>query len=69
LGWFGDGIIYDLQGDRVGFIRSKCPVITSVETVKSVKLAKPVKSLRSVPYLKSTFGTSLSNVKLKEFFE
>jgi hypothetical protein len=40
LGWFVDGIIYDLQGRRVGFVRERCPVATYTQPAKYAKYAK-----------------------------
>ena len=69
LGWFHNGIVYDLHGLRVGSIRSKCPVVTSVEPIKSVKFVKSVKSVGSVPSVKPIFSSGYSDEDLGNFLE
>jgi len=69
LGWFVDGIIYDLQGLRVGFTRDTCPVVTYVEPVKYVKHVKYVKYVRHVPYVRPVFSLGYSDKNLRDFLE
>ena len=45
LGWFEDGILWDHQGQRVGFIESTSPVFTQFEPFKGFKQFKPFKSM------------------------
>jgi hypothetical protein len=67
LGWFVDGIIYDLQGLRVGFIRDRCPAATYAEPAKSAKYARSAKSARSAPSARSAFSTGYK--ELRDFLE
>jgi len=52
LGWFVDGIIYDLYELRAGFIKSKCPVAIYAEPAKYTKYAKYVKHTWYISYAK-----------------
>ncbi|MBN2060147.1 MAG: hypothetical protein JW882_06990 [Deltaproteobacteria bacterium] len=45
LGWFIDEIIYDNDGNRIGFTTNTCPVAIARETVKSEKY--PMDEIRS----------------------
>ena len=45
LGWFIDEIIYDNDGNRVGFTANTCPVPIAKETVKAEKY--PMDEIRS----------------------
>ncbi len=67
LGWFSVGIVYDTQGDRVGFTKSTCPYATYAEFAKYAKYAKPAKMAREAPHSKPTFTVTLSNIPLKGF--
>lgn len=40
LGWFIDEIIYNHDGERVGFTNNSCPVPVAKETVKTEKFPK-----------------------------
>ena len=41
LGWFEEGIVFEHNGENIGFIESKCPVFTQFESFKSFKEFKP----------------------------
>jgi hypothetical protein len=67
LGWFIDGVIYNNNGDRIGFTSSSCPVAPANEPVKPKKLMKyelqPRWKENPLPKLKYTFADE----DLKEF--
>lgn len=61
LGWFVDGIIYDLRGLIVCFIRSKCPVATyaepaSIQNMPNIAKYKYAKYARYTPHVKPAFS-------------
>ena len=45
LGWFIDEIIFNNEGDRIGFTSNTCPVTIAKETVKTEKY--PMDEIRS----------------------
>jgi len=50
LGWFIDGILYDLKGIRVGFLSDKCPVTPYLEPSKPTKLITYPKLPLNLPF-------------------
>jgi len=69
LGWFDNGIMYDGQGERVGFTKQTCPSVTQVEQVKSVKHVKHVKSVQQVAPRKLIFSLGYSTLDLSVLLE
>ena len=69
LGCFADGIVYDLQGTRVGFTRKRCPVATYAEPAKYVKYAKYVRYARYAPYARPALSVGYSNQSLESFLQ
>lgn len=67
LGWYSDGIVWDLDGYRTGFIREKCPSLTKLPPLKSLKQLKPLKSLRELPRYKPLFKFANSSIYLLQF--
>jgi len=47
LGWFEEGIIWDHDGNRVGFIKGTLPVFAKFEPFKAFKQFKPFKVSKS----------------------
>ena len=68
LGWFIDGIIYDLKGIRVGFISDKCPVTPHSEPLKSTKLTAYPKAPHHVPFTRVSLSEVTSKKHLEDFF-
>ena len=70
LGWFIDEIIYDSNGQRIGFTSSSSPVPTAKEPVKSKKY--PMDQIQSkwnapaLPNLSFNFASQELNDFLKE---
>jgi hypothetical protein len=66
LGWFIDGILYDLNGIRVSLLCDKCPVTPYLEPSKPTKLTASPKSPHNLPCRVSLSEVS-SNRNLEEF--
>lgn len=69
LGWFIGGIIYDLQGLKIGFVGNKCPSVKSISPIKSVKHVKSIKSVRSVPNVRPVLSIGYSDRDFEAFLE
>ena len=59
LGWFIDGIVYDLHGRRAGFVRETCPVAAYAEPAKYAKHAKYARYAAYAPFARP--GLSIGN--------
>ena len=68
LGWFIDGILYDLKGVRVGFTNDKCPVTPHSEPLKPTKLTAHPKAPHNVPFSRVSLSEVASKKHLEEFF-
>lgn len=69
LGWFEDDILYDNNGERIGFTFDTCPVATAKETVKSKKLPMyELMSKYSAPP-QPHFSFNLSEQDFEEFLK
>ena len=64
LGWYTDGIIWNIQGAMAGFNKQTCPVMKKMEPLKSLRQLKPLKSLRQLPHYKPVFFRINSNESL-----
>ena len=69
LGWFVDGIIYNIRGRRVGSIREKCPFATYAEPAKNAKYAKYAKYARYAAYAIPALSTGYSDEDFEEFLK
>lgn len=67
IGWFADGILYDLNGYRVGFVRERCPVAVYAEYAKYAKFAKYAKYARYAAYARPAFSYGNSEKSLIDF--
>ena len=67
LGWFFDGILYDLKGIRDGFINGNCPVTPHSETSKPTKLTTYPKSPHKPPFSRIPFSEVIADKDLEEF--
>ncbi len=67
IGWFYQGIIYDIHGYRVGYTEQTCPSCTYIAPVKYVKFVKYVKYVRYVPYMRPMFSMNQANISLADF--
>jgi hypothetical protein len=65
LGWFEDFIARDLNGYKVGFIKSTCPCMTKLEKIKSIKKLEKIKSIKKIPKIKPVNRNHLSSIMLE----
>jgi len=66
LGWYEDGILWNLQGERSGFNKNACPVFTKFEPFKSFKQFKPFKSFKEFAKFKPFKKTIVSATSLEQ---
>jgi 4-fold beta flower protein len=64
LGWFEEGIIWDHNGDGVGFIKGAVNKLTKLEALKGLKKLMPLKSLRELAPLKPLKSERWSRIPL-----
>ena len=69
LGWFDDGVMRDLKGAKVGFLKSNCPVTTKTERTKYTKKTKKTKMTRRTARTRATNKNSKSTLLLDIFLQ
>ncbi|WP_299977528.1 4-fold beta flower protein [Desulfobacula sp.] len=69
LGWFEDGILWNHQGQRVGFTAQTSPVFTQFEPFKGFKQFKPFKRFKQFKPFKPLKGMVKATTTLMEFLE
>ncbi|MEJ1367867.1 MAG: hypothetical protein RPU35_06600 [Candidatus Sedimenticola sp. (ex Thyasira tokunagai)] len=69
LGWFEEDVVWNHQGQRVGFTSNTCPVYTQFEPFKGFKQFKPFKGFKQYAPFKPYKGTIASQVPLLDFLE
>jgi hypothetical protein len=69
LGWFEDGIIWNHQGQKVGFIQKASPVFTSFEPFKGFKRFKPFKAFKQFAPFKPLKSGAIANEDLLSFLK
>lgn len=69
LGWFEDGILWNHQGQRVGFTKETSPVFTQFEPFKGFKQFKPFKSFKQFAPFKPFKNMVNATTTLMEFLE
>lgn len=67
LGWFEDGIIRNLNGEKSGFTKNTLSVYAKYETYKSYKKYKPYKSYKQFAMYKPYYKFGNSNEGLLNF--
>lgn len=68
LGWFENGIIWNLVGEKNGCIRELLSVYSKYEPFKSFKQFKPFKAFEEFSQYKPSFNQySSSNITLSQF--
>lgn len=67
LGWYEQGIIWNLNGERNGFNKSSLSVYAKNEPYKSYKNYKPYKSYKQYAKYKPYYKVSTSNESLSQF--
>jgi len=69
LGWFEDGIFYDLNGLRVGFTKDKNPGPAYIEPSKAAKYARYAKYAKYAPNAKPVLSTQNSDINLRDLLK
>ena len=69
LGWFDSGILRDLTGAQVGFMKEKCPATPKTETTKKAKKTKRTKSTRKTARIRATDKSAKSTITLEVFLQ
>lgn len=67
LGWFEDGIVWNLYGERTGYNKQTIPVFAKFEPFKAFKKFKPFKSFKEFAKNKPFKKTTKSNISLQQF--
>lgn len=67
LGWFEDGIVWNLNGEKGGYNKNSLPVFAKFEPFKSFKEFKPFKSFKEFAHSKPFKKTSNSCTSLSQF--
>lgn len=65
IGWCEEGIIWDHDGNGVGFIKGAVDKLTKLESLKGLKELKPLKSLKELSPLKPLKSTRWSRIPLE----
>ncbi|WP_394800317.1 4-fold beta flower protein [Mucilaginibacter daejeonensis] len=68
LGWFLNGILYDLDGYRIGYTQDMYPRIRYTERTKWTKKTKRTKYTRQTARTRPTLKTSESTADLEKYF-
>lgn len=69
LGWIEDGILYDTQGQAIGFMKSKYPGHTYVLPPKYMKMVNHAKHPKHPPCPRPSRKTENSNRALSDFLK
>lgn len=67
LGWYEDGIIRNLKGEKNGYNRDSLRVYAKYEPYKSYKRYKPYKSYKQYAKYKQYYKSSNSDESLSQF--
>jgi hypothetical protein len=67
LGWFEDGIVWGLDGTRVGYNKKSLPVYAQYEPYKSYKQYRPYRSYKSYASYKPFKSLGNSTMSLNQF--
>ncbi len=66
IGWYEDGIVWNLTGQKAGFNKNTVPVFAKFEPFKSFKKFKPFKSFKEFAKMKPLKSLNLSNESLSQ---
>lgn len=69
LGWFVGGVLYNLQGFRIGSVQEKCPYATFAEPAKYAKFAKHAKYAKDATSAPPALSASYSDDNLETFLK
>jgi|SRR5436190_1479109 len=67
LGWYENGVIFNLVGERNGFSKSSLPVFAKFEPFKSFKQFSPFKAFKEFAKTKPYWKSSMSKTPLSQF--
>jgi hypothetical protein len=67
LGWFIDGVVYNLTGHQIGYTREKSPVPVANEPVKPAKQLKPSQYPRYTTSARPRLSNAYAMGNLQEF--
>ena len=67
LGWFEQGIMYDLNGNTVGAIEGAIDMFTQFEPMKGFKEMTPFRQITPIPPLKPFWSNRWSSTPLIQF--
>ena len=69
LGWVEDGILFDHQGRRVGYLKATCLNASHAEPAKGAKSLKQAKQAKGTPCTRPSRSTGVSNLALADFLQ
>lgn len=69
IGWYSEGVAYDVLGQRVGSIGDKCPRALQVLRVKAPKRARQPKFARAPEHKRPDFRQHYSDQDFSEFLK
>jgi mRNA-degrading endonuclease RelE of RelBE toxin-antitoxin system len=69
LGWFEDGVLWNHQGQKVGFTQRTSPVFTRFEPFKGFKRFKPFKAFKQFAPFKPLKSGAIANEDLLSFLK
>lgn len=69
LGWIEDGILFDRQGLRVGFLSTNSQRTSGTEPAKPAKFAKNAKQAKALPHARPARSTRISSQSLNDFLK
>ncbi|UPT67952.1 MAG: hypothetical protein M0D57_04630 [Sphingobacteriales bacterium JAD_PAG50586_3] len=67
LGWYEDGIVRNLRGEKAGFNKAALPVFAKFEPFKSFKKFKPFKAFKQFAKFKPFYSFGSSNEPLSQY--
>ncbi len=67
LGWFQDGIIWDHNGDSIGFLENTSKSVTKYEPFKSFKKFEPFKSFKEFAPFQPFKSLNISKLSFEQF--
>jgi hypothetical protein len=67
LGWINQGIIYDHDGNGVGFFKNATTTLTQLESLKDLKQLKPLRALKELEPLQPLLSSYWTNTPLSIF--
>ena len=66
LGWYEDGVIFDIKGNAVGARKGAVSMITKIEPIKGIQKITPIRPITSITPIKPIFSNRWSSSSLTE---